>query len=80
MAQTTKLSHNITEWPLSSGIKLKVVDLVLNKTKRRKETVLTIKTAREQMKNRTYPKRFRFLVLIFASQYASIEIVPSANG
>lgn len=52
----------------------------LKNIKRKNETMFTIKTKREQMKNRRYPKRFRFLVLIFASQYVSIEIVTRANG
>lgn len=41
---------------------------------------LTTRTRRVLMKKREYPKRLRFLVLIFASWYASIAIVPRAKG
>ena len=46
----------------------------------KRPTILTTKTKREPIKNNTYPNRFRFLVLIFASLYASKASVPTANG
>lgn len=44
------------------------------------KSVLTTKTNKVLAKKRVYPNMLRFLVLIFDSLYASIAIVPSANG
>lgn len=46
----------------------------------REHHILTTKTNREPIESSTYPKRFLFLVLIFASLYVSTASVPIANG
>lgn len=42
--------------------------------------ILTTIRANELKKKRVYPAKLRFLVLIFASRYANIAIVPRAKG
>lgn len=76
----TMENHKIFTQEYQTKFHTNFVHLELKNIKWKKESGFTIKTMREQMKNRTYPKRFRLLVLIFASLYASIEIVPRANG